>query len=86
MVLTSFDRKDYEKMMKKKYEMIGEQRGLEKGKILGEYGLLKHQVTRKLQKGNSIHEISQALEQDEELIYKIVEELGGTNDRDKSCT
>lgn len=84
MVLTSFDRKDYEKMMKKEYEMIGEQRGLEKGKILGEYGLLKHQVTRKLQKGNSIREISQALEQDEELIYKIVEELGSANDRDKS--
>lgn len=76
MVLTSFNQKDYEKMMKKEYEMIGEKRGLEKGFM----SLLKNQVTKKLQKGNSISEIAQALEQDEEIIRQIVDELNADND------
>lgn len=76
MVLTSFNQKDYEKMMKKEYEMIGEKRGLEKGFM----SLLRNQVTKKLQKGNSISEIAQALEQDEEIIRQIVDELNADND------
>lgn len=69
MVLFSFDKELYEADLKK----IAYEEGREEGRTLGELEKLKMQVTKKLEKGYSVSEIAEMLEEEETVIQKIVD-------------
>ena len=67
MVLSSFDQENHDRIKKEAYEKKGEQQGEKK--------LLKKLVIKKLEKGISVSEIADMLEQDENTILQIVEDI-----------
>lgn len=62
-VLSSFNQEDHDRILK------------EASRKEGQLILLKNQISKKLQRGCSISEIAQALEQDEETIKELVVDL-----------
>ena len=73
MVLFSFDKELYEADLKK----IAYEEGREEGRTLGELEKLKMQVIKKREKGYSVSEIAEMLEEEETVIQKIVDnEIG----------
>lgn len=66
-VLTTFNQELYEKNLK--------QDAYEDGFAKGEYHKLKEQVLKKLQKGQSVEEIGDALEESVEVIERIASEI-----------
>lgn len=70
-ILESFDKEIYERDLKQDAYEDGKQEGI----TIGEYNKLKNQVSKKIQKGKTIKEISADLEESLEVIEKIVSEL-----------
>ena len=54
---------------------IGREEGREEGIELGSYRILKGQVEKKLEKGCSVSEIAEMLEEEPTVIEKLVAEL-----------
>lgn len=79
MVLSSFNQENHDRILKEasKKEGIEEgiKEGLKEGIAQGQLLFLKNQVMKKLQKGCSVSEIADALEQDEETVAKIIKEI-----------
>lgn len=71
MFLTTFDKKMYEEALRLDAISAGRREGLEKGRTMQ----LQEQIQKKLQKGCSIQEIADALEEELEVIEKIIKEL-----------
>ena len=79
MVLSSFNQENHDRILKEasKKEGIEEgiKEGIKEGIAQGQLIFLKNQVMKKLQKGCSVSEIADALEQDEETVAKIIKEI-----------
>ena len=54
----------------------GRVQGREEGKFEGKFELLRMQIQKKLVKGKSISEISEELEEEEDVIAEIIREMG----------
>lgn len=63
MVLSSFDQENHDRILKEAY--------FEQGKS----ALLEIQIQKKLERGSSVAEIADALEQDEETVRKIIDKI-----------
>ena len=63
MVLSSFDQENHDRILKEAYEKKGEEK------------ILRSLVKKKLEKGISIADIAEMLEQDEKTISQIVEKI-----------
>ena len=74
-VLTTFNQELYEKNLKQDAYEDGRKEGIFEGIGIGEYNKLKELVLKKIQKGQSVQEITDALEESREVIEKIVNEL-----------
>ncbi len=66
-VLSSFNQENHDRILKE----ASKKEGIAEGQKI----LLQDQINKKLQKGCTVPEIAQALEQDEETIEKLVIEL-----------
>lgn len=75
LILTTFNQELYERDLKQDAFEEGEASGIAKGRIEGENELLKSLVRIKLNKGMSINQIAEELEQKEEVIQKIKSEI-----------
>ncbi len=75
MVLSTFNKELYEKNLKKDAYMEGHEEGLRQGFTQGICEKGKQLIKAKLSKGKSPEEIADALEEDIEVIKKLIEEL-----------
>ncbi len=74
-VLSSFNQENHDRILKEASKEEGFQEGLAEGQLV----LLRNLVDKKLQKGFSVSEIAQALEQDESFIKKIIVNIKDKN-------
>ena len=56
---------------------VGREEGREEGKFEGKIGLLRMQIQKKLVKGKSVSEISEELEEEEEVIAEMIQKSIG---------
>lgn len=75
MVLSSFNQENHDRILKEASKKEGMEEGIKEGIAQGQLIFLKNQVMKKLQKGCSVSEIADALEQDEETVAKIIKEI-----------
>ena len=54
-------------------EELGIQKGMEKGIEKGREQILMHLIEKKLEKGMSVSEIADALEETEEVVYRMID-------------
>ena len=62
---------------------VGREEGREEGKFEGKIGLLRMQIQKKLVKGKSVSEISEELEEEEDVIAQMIREMGEERTADK---
>ena len=62
---------------------VGREEGREEGKFEGKIGLLRMQIQKKLVKGKSVSEISEELEEEEDVIAQMMREMGEERAADK---
>lgn len=54
--------------------------GLEKGRLFGREEILRKQIRKKLEKGLTLSEIADMLEEEEETVKRLMEHSEGTSD------
>ena len=77
---------DEEKHMRQEREASweeGREEGREEGKFEGKIELLRMQIQKKLVKGKSVSEISEELEEEEDVIAQMIREMGEERAADK---
>ncbi len=75
LVLTTFNREKYEKALREEAIQDGREEGLQQGLQQGKEQYLIEKIKVKLEKGKSVEEIADALEEREETIRAIIEKL-----------
>ncbi|PLT83634.1 hypothetical protein CDL20_13350, partial [Mediterraneibacter gnavus] len=62
---------------------VGREEGREEGKFEGKIELLRMQIQKKLVKGKSVSEISEELEEEEDVIAQMIRGMGEERTADK---
>lgn len=75
MVLSTFNKELYEKALKEDAYSEGHEAGLKQGQKEGAHEKMCDLIRVKLSKGKTTEEIADALEEDIEVVQKLIEEL-----------